>query len=78
MKLKPIQYNQKKSTTTQLGFIAEDFDELGLKELVCYVNNDCEYFYYERLTSFIVKIMQEQQKKIEELEDKINSMNQNV
>jgi len=78
MKLKPIQYNHKKSTTTQLGFIAEDFDELGLKELVYYVNNDCEYVYYERLTSFIVKIVQEQQKKIEELENKINSMNQNV
>jgi len=78
MKLKPIQYTNKQSKITELGFIAEDFDELGLKELVYYKDNDIEYLYYERLTSFIVKIVQEQQKKIEELEDKISSMNQNV
>ena len=84
MKLKPIQYTAKEGygdvNWKQIGFTAENADEIGLPELVAY-NKDkdkCEYFYYERLTSFMVKIMQEQQKKIEELEDKINSMNQNV
>ena len=84
MKLKPIQYTAKEEygdvNWKQIGFTAENADEIGLPELVAY-NKDkdkCEYFYYERLTSFMVKIMQEQQKKIEELEDKINIMNQNV
>ena len=77
MKLKPIKYNKKNSTKTEVGFIAEDFHELGLNELVYYVGNETEYLYYERLSSFIVKIVQEQQKKIEEFKDKISSMNQN-
>jgi len=83
MKLKPIQYTPKENfgdSNKNIGFIAEEVDEIGLNEVVCYNKDktECISIYYERLTSFIVKIMQEQQKKIEELEDKINSMNQNV
>ena len=83
MKLKPIQYTPKENfgdSNKNIGFIAEEVDEIGLNEVVCYNKDktECISIYYERLTSFIVKIVQEQQKKIEELEAKINSMNQNV
>ena len=80
MKLKPIQYSPKEGygdiNSKEIGFIAEDADDLNLYELVAYNadKTECKYFYYEKLTSFIVKIVQQQQKKIEELEAKINSL----
>ena len=84
MKLNPIQYNSKENygdiNIKQIGFTAENAKELGLDELVAFNadKTECNYFYYERLTSYIVKIVQLQQKKIEELETELNSIKKTI
>jgi cytoskeletal protein CcmA (bactofilin family)/uncharacterized protein (DUF736 family) len=79
MKIQPIQYTPKEGfgdiNHKNIGFIAEELHEIGLSELVAYNrNNECVSLFYDRFTSFIVKIAQDQQKKIEELEERINKL----
>jgi hypothetical protein len=86
MKLKPAYYNPKENEYITninlprcLGFIAEDIAELKLNELVDFENNDItsdpRSLYYDRFTVFLVKIVQEQQTKIETMDDTINTLN---
>jgi hypothetical protein len=67
MKMKPVLYTLKNSSSTKqsIGFIAEDLHDLNLKEFVCYINDEPEALKYERITCFITKIVQEQQKVID-------------
>jgi hypothetical protein len=88
MKMKPILYAVKAETETDnpnkkspfAGFIAEELDELGFTEFVCYVDNAPYSIYYERLNVFTTKIVQEQQKIIDiqtkQIQELINTTNQ--
>jgi hypothetical protein len=71
MKLKPKQYDWKKDNRKDIGFIAQEVEEV-IPEIV----KDNEWFDdkiktmdYEKLTAVLIKAVQEQQKQIEELKN---------
>ncbi len=79
MKINPVLFNYKTDTDLEkqrrIGFIADQFDELGLNELVCHDNDgNPTDFYYDKLTSYITKIVKIQQTKIDELTQEINNI----
>ena len=49
------------------GFIAEEFDELGLKELVNYKNGKAESIQYDRVPAHLLVIIQQHQKELEKI-----------
>ena len=74
MKLKPKQYDWKKDNRKDIGFIAQEVEEV-IPEIV----KDNEWFDdkiktmdYEKLTAVLIKAVQEQQKQINELKEKLN------
>jgi hypothetical protein len=76
MKLKPVYYTGKNDNKPCIGFIAEDIAELGLNELVVRggKDNEPESFHYHKLTSFITKIVQQQQKQLESQQQEIDAL----
>ena len=71
-KFRPVVYNSKSENDDQtidyFGFIADEVDEAGIKQLVSYgPNGEVEGFQYERMTAVLVKALQEQQAIIESL-----------
>ena len=74
-KFRPVRYKSKcegdDQTKDHFGFIADEVDEAGIKELVQYgAENEIEGFSYDRLTAVLVKTIQDLQKRIEILENK--------
>ena len=74
MKLNPKQYDWKEDNRHDIGFIAQEVEEV-IPEIV----KDNEWFDdkiktldYEKLTAVLIKAVQEQQKQINKLEDKLN------
>ena len=74
MKLKPKQYDWKKDNRKDIGFIAQEVEEV-IPEIV----KDNEWFDdkiktmdYEKLTAVLIKAVQEQQEQINELKEKLN------
>jgi len=74
MKLKPKQYDWKKDNRHDIGFIAQEVEEV-IPEIV----KDNEWFDdkiktmdYEKLTAVLIKAVQEQQQQINELKEKLN------
>ena len=74
-KFRPVRYKSKSSSDDQtkdyFGFIADEVDAAGVKELVQYgLEGEVEGFSYDRLTAVLVKTIQDLQKRIEILENK--------
>jgi hypothetical protein len=74
MKLNPKQYDWKKDNRHDIGFIAQEVEEV-IPEIV----KDNEWFDdkiktmdYEKLTAVLIKAVQEQQEQINELKEKLN------
>jgi len=74
MKLKPKQYDWKKDNRKDIGFIAQEVEEV-IPEIV----KDNEWFDdkiktmdYEKLTAVLIKAVQQQQEQINKLEEKLN------
>ena len=75
-KLNPIYYTYKKDDRKliQAGFIAEEFDLLGLNEFVGYsLDGDADGINYAQLTTLTVKAIQEQQEQIETLQTELDA-----
>ncbi|MCK48143.1 hypothetical protein DPM36_14350, partial [Listeria monocytogenes] len=63
----------------EYGFIAEDLEEIGLSEFVIYKYNDdgskeIEGIQYERLTVPLLEIAKNQQKELENLNERIEKI----
>ena len=74
LKLKPKQYDWKKDNRHDIGFIAQEVEEV-IPEII----KDNEWFDdkiktmdYEKLTAVLIKAVQEQQQQINELKEKLN------
>jgi hypothetical protein len=80
-KLRPVQFNYIKDEPhiKRIGFIAEEFNELNLNELVIYnKEGQPDSIHYENTTSFIVKIVQEQQKQIKSQQLEIDGLKEDI
>jgi len=72
-KFRPVRYKSKCETDDQtidhFGFIADDFDKDGLKELVIYdKNGEVEGFAYDKLTAVLTKELQSLRFRVAQLE----------
>ena len=70
---KPVRYKSKCATDDQtidhFGFIADDFDKAGIKELVIYdKNGEVEGFAYDKLTAVLTKELQSLRARVAQLE----------
>lgn len=77
MQMRPVSYNSKNENETQTyaGLIAEEVHELGLTEFVQYADDGTpDALSYSNMVSLLVKAIQEQQAKIEELKAKTNRL----
>ena len=79
MKLKPISYRSNPGmadeNVAQVGLIAEDLHDVSLHELVIYnEKGECENIHYDRVSPFIIKMVQEQQKEIAELKSLVQQL----
>ena len=73
MQLRPVQFKFNGETRTNMGFIAEEVDELGLEDVLLYdEENQPEGVLYANMVSLLTKAIQEQQAQIEELKAEIN------
>jgi hypothetical protein len=78
-KFRPIVYKSKcesdDQTKDHFGFIADEVDEAGIKELVSYgAKGEVEGFQYERFTVVLLKAIQEQQALIINLTNRLNAL----
>lgn len=65
----PVSFKYKNSTSTNIGYIAEDFHTLGLQNLVIYDHaGKPDGIKYDKLTLYIIEILKTQQKLLDELE----------
>lgn len=60
------------------GFIADDFDDAGLPEVVIYENNQIEALAYDRISMYHNVILSAHEKEIQELNQKIETLEQEI
>lgn len=71
----PKIYTDKASGQTEIGFIAEEFDELGLKELVIYdAEGRPNGLKYEMISLYLLEVMKERDSEYKELNDKVERL----
>jgi hypothetical protein len=82
MKLEPVifdcLFNEKETGEKSIGIIAEDVFDIGLTELVAFREGVVDGIHYTKLPIFIIKIVKEQQIKIEEQQNTINSLKSDI
>jgi hypothetical protein len=74
MKLTPKEYDWKKDNRHDIGFIAQEVEEV-IPEIVKdkkHFDKEIKTLDYEKLTAVLIKAVQEQQKQINELKEKLN------
>ena len=75
LKANPKSFVYKRDGEKGIGYIAEDFDETGLKDLVVYdKDGKPDGIKYDKIPVYILEIVKEQQKRIEALEAKVNNL----
>jgi len=76
MQMQPVQYNWKTNpgNDLQIGFLAKDIQKLIPEAVVEPVNGDPLGMKYNELIPILVKAIQEQQKKIDELEKMVKAL----
>ena len=75
LQLRPVYYNVKREDDNNLyaGLIAEEIEELGLKEFVQYAEDGTpDSIYYPNMIALLTKAIQEQQIQIQNLQEQIN------
>lgn len=71
LSLSPKSFVYRSSKSKDIGYIAEDLDEAGLKELVIYnKEKQPDAIKYDRISLYIVEVLKQQQETIAELEKK--------
>lgn len=72
LNLKPKSFNYKESGSRDIGYIAEDVDALGMKDLVIYDKQGKPFsLKYSQLSIYIIEIIKKQQTKLIDLENRI-------
>ena len=71
MQMEPKSFIDKVTQERNIGYIAEELDELGLEYLVGYKDGEPDFINYELISIYLLEIIKDQQKRIETLEEKI-------
>ena len=75
LQIKPKTYRDKASGLQEIGYIAEELDEVGLNDLVIYDEQDRPNgLKYDRISLYLVELVREQKEKIQELEERVKEL----
>ncbi|OGC07838.1 hypothetical protein A2230_02840 [candidate division WOR-1 bacterium RIFOXYA2_FULL_36_21] len=75
LEAKPKKFKYKDSGTKSIGYIAEDFDDLGLKNLVAYdKENRPDAISYDKISIYLIEIIKDQQTEIKQLKDRLDAI----
>lgn len=76
LQAKPKSFTWKTTKAKDIGYIAEDFDKLGLNNLVVYdKEGKPDAVKYDKLALYMLEIIKDQQKQIDELKAQLNIKN---
>ncbi len=76
LEIQPKSYNDKQLGEKEIGYIAEEFDQLGLHNLVTYEDGKPMAIKYDLISLYLVEVLKKQQEKIEILENELKSLRQ--
>jgi hypothetical protein len=75
--VEPKSYMDKASGQREIGYIAEDLDELGLTDLVIYNGEgEPDGLKYDRISLYLVEVIKAQQAQIEDLLERVEALEQ--
>ncbi len=74
LKAQPVMFKDKISGEDNIGYIAEDFDSLGLQNLVIYENGKPKSLSYELVSLYNLEIIKTQQQAIANLKRELNNL----
>jgi hypothetical protein len=75
LKVSPKSFVYKDGGAKDIGYIAEDFDKLGLKKLVGYDKDGrADTIKYNKIPLYVLEVVKGQQKKIEGLEARVKAL----
>jgi hypothetical protein len=73
MQLRPVSFKFNGEARTNMGFIAEEVDEIGLSDVMLYnEEKQPEGVIYANMVALLTKAIQEQQAQIEDLKNEVN------
>jgi len=78
LKANPVSFTDIASGERNIGYIAEDFDELGLQNLVVYRDGEPISLRYELVSLYNLEVIKEQQKIIEKQQTEIDELKRMV
>ena len=73
-KLEPVEFQWKKDKTKDIGFIAEDVKEVYPNLIAYEEDGEINGIQYSKLTTVLVKALQQQQKEIDNLTKKVDTL----
>jgi hypothetical protein len=73
----PVSFTDKVSGERNIGFIAEEFEKLGLENLVVHRDSKPDAIKYELVSLYLLEIIKKQNAKIEELTQRIDAIETN-
>jgi hypothetical protein len=74
LKIKPVKYEYKETNQTDIGYLAEEFESLGLKSLLNYKDGKPFSIKYDKLSIYIIEILKAQEKQINDLESRMKKL----
>jgi hypothetical protein len=75
LKAEPKSYTDKATGDQNIGFIAEEFDEIGLKELVVYDEQGRpDSLNYDRVPIYLLEVIKDQRKEIADLKSRLEAI----
>ena len=78
LKAQPKSFVDKHSRERNIGFIAEEFDELGLKHLVIYKDDQPDALNYELISLYLLEIVKVHENSNQQLQDQVNALTQRL
>jgi len=73
----PVSFTDKASGEHNIGFIAEDFEKIGLQNLVIHRDGQPESIKYELVSLYLLEIIKQQNAKIDELTQRVAAIETN-
>ena len=77
MQLQPVEFDWKSNNKHDIGFVAESVRDVYPNLISTNREGEVEGMNYTKLVSALVKSIQEQQEQINDLQEKINKINNN-
>lgn len=75
LNLQPVAFTYKDSQQKGIGYVAEDLDEMGLKELVNYdASGQPDGIQYDKIALYLLEVVKKQNKELVEIRQELNTL----